>query len=477
MKGLNYRFPHSRQDSGQANRGDKSLLNQGNQGAQVIHNNRWNEHNDHSPSPLMHAMQKISVQSSQSTSANHSKKSSISKPKQTQQMSFLNYLILKKEDEEQEKQVVQQQQNQHKQQQSSFMQNNYFPNEVVVQRNMFNFLYVIGIGGFGKVWRVEHKKNGQTYAMKEMSKALIIAKKSVNSVMNERSILSNLKHPFLVNIYFAFQDRENLFLVLDYMQGGDLRYHIGRMRRFSEDQTRFFMACIFLGLEHMHSKNIIHRDIKPENLVLDKNGYVRITDLGIARVLRPDNAQDTSGTPGYMAPEVMCRQNHSYAVDYFALGVIGYEFMLGKRPYTGRSRKEIRDQILAKQVQIKRSEIPDNWSLESADFINRLIQRKPANRLGFNGPQELRQHSWFKNFPWQKLYNKELKAPFIPHQTEDNFDARQISIEDEENNELIQQNAIMLRRNSIQALFNGYELDNFTQANEPIKQQLNNSNY
>lgn len=133
------------------------------------------------------------------------------------------------------------------------------------------------------------------------------------------------------------------------------------------------MACIFLGLEHMHNNNIIHRDIKPENLVLDRLGYVRVTDMGIARILRPENAQDTSGTPGYMAPEVMCRQNHSFAVDYFALGVIGYEFMLGRRPYVGRSRKEIRDQILAKQVQIKRSDIPDGWSLEAADFINRVF--------------------------------------------------------------------------------------------------------
>ncbi|CAK70018.1 unnamed protein product (macronuclear) [Paramecium tetraurelia] len=443
MKSLNYRFPHSRQDSGQMNIA-RSQLPQGQQVINVL-NNRSNEQNcDRSPAPMVHGLQKFAVPSSQQSSANHSKKSSISKQQQPKQIGFLNYLILKDKS-----QIIQDEEKEN-------------INEPLVQKNMFNFQFVIGIGGFGKVWKVEYKKTGQIYAMKEMSKALIIAKKSVNSVMNERNILSNLKHPFLVNIYYAFQDRENLFLVLDYMQGGDLRYHIGKMRRFSEDQTRFFMACIFLGLEYMHSKNSLHRDIKPENLVLDKNGYIRITDLGIARILRPDNSQDTSGTPGYMAPEVMCRQNHSFAVDYFALGVIGYEFMLGRRPYTGRSRKEIRDQILAKQVQIKRSEIPDNWSLESADFINRLIQRKPANRLGFNGPHELRQHSWFKNFPWQKLMNKELKSPYIPNQNEDNFDARQISIEDDENNELIQQHSIMLRRNSIQSQFSGYEMDNFS---------------
>lgn len=106
---------------------------------------------------------------------------------------------------------------------------------------------------------------------------------------------------------------------------------------------------------------------------MEENGYVRITDMGIAKILKTENSQDTSGTPGYMAPEVMCRQNHSYAVDYFAIGVIGYEFMLGKRPYVGRTRKEIRDMIFAKQVQIKRSDLPDNWSLEAADFINKLL--------------------------------------------------------------------------------------------------------
>ena len=128
-----------------------------------------------------------------------------------------------------------------------------------------------------------------------------------------------------------------------------------------------------LGLEYMHNQGVIHRDIKPENIVMEQNGYVRITDMGIAKILRPENSTDTSGTPGYMAPEVMCRQNHTYAVDYFAVGVIGYEFMMGRRPYVGRSRKEIRDMIFAKQVQIRRSELPEGWSLEAADFINKCL--------------------------------------------------------------------------------------------------------
>lgn len=134
----------------------------------------------------------------------------------------------------------------------------------------------------------------------------------------------------------------------DLLTGGDLRYHIGKRRKFTEVETKFMIACMVLGLEYMHAQGVIHRDIKPENIVMEENGYVRITDMGIAKMHRTDNSSDTSGTPGYMAPEVMCRQNHSYAADYFAVGVIGYEFMLGRRPYVGRSRKEIRDMIFAK---------------------------------------------------------------------------------------------------------------------------------
>lgn len=122
------------------------------------------------------------------------------------------------------------------------------------------------------------------------------------------------------------------------------------------------MANMIIGLEYLHRNKIIHRDMKPENMVFDSEGYLRITDMGISRELREDNHQDTSGTPGYMSPEVICRKNHSYAADYFALGVMGYEFMLGRRPYVGKNRKEIRDQILAKQAMIKTDDLPNKWT-------------------------------------------------------------------------------------------------------------------
>ena len=330
-----------------------------------------------------------------------------------------------------------------------------------ISKSQFLFQYGIGKGGFGKVWRVESKKTKEHFAMKEMLKARILSKKSVNSVMNERKILSYIKHPLIVNMHFAFQDRENLYLILDLMPGGDLRYHIGRHRRFTEVQARFMISCVVLGLEHIHNSGVIHRDIKPENLVFDSKGYLCITDFGIARVWVPENAKDTSGTPGYMAPEILCRLNHGVSVDYFAIGVIVHEIMLGFRPYLGKSRKEIREEVLAKQVQVSRNDMPEGWSSEATDFINRLIQRKPINRLGYNGPEEVKSHPWLCDVDWKKLYGKELVSPFIPNENQDNFDSRVLANDPwkDENSEEVKQSALLLQTSSTQELFKGYFYD------------------
>lgn len=330
-----------------------------------------------------------------------------------------------------------------------------FDPTVSQNRNNYIFEYPIGKGGFGKVWKVISKRDKGTYAMKEMNKGRVITKRSVHSVMNERKLLSHLRNSFIVNMQFAFQDRDNLYLVMDLMPGGDLRYHISRKKRFTEQQARFFVACILSGLEYLHKDSIIHRDLKPENLVFDSRGYLHITDFGIAREWRPDNAQETSGTPGYMAPEVMCRQNHTIAADYFAVGVITYEFMMGRRPYLGRNRKEIRDAILARQAQVKPMEIPEGWSVEAADFANRLLQRKPVNRLGFHGAAEVQAHPWFYEFPWTQLKAKAVTPPFVPDVGE-NFDAKVAGQDWKDDAEAI---AVAIKQASSQSLFEGYFYD------------------
>ena len=296
--------------------------------------------------------------------------------------------------------------------------------EQSLSKSSFKFIYIIGKGGFGKVWKIEYKKTKEIYALKEMSKLKVLDKKSEKSINSEREFLSFLHHPFLVNMHYAFQDYDNLYLVMDLLSGGDLRYHISRYRCFSEEQTRFFIACMVYTLEYIHSNNVIHRDIKPENLVLDDKGYLRITDFGIAKENLPDNSSETSGTPGYMSPEVMRGKNHSFPVDFFAVGVIGYEFMIGKRPYYGKNRNEIKEQMLSTQACINKDNIRDGWSPESADFINKLLLRKVENRLGSkNGAKEMKEHPWLKYYPWKELENKTLPAPFIPEK-KDNFDKR-----------------------------------------------------
>ena len=335
-----------------------------------------------------------------------------------------------------------------------------------MNRNYFEFLYIIGRGGFGKVWKVRLKKNNELLALKEMSKAKVIDRRSEISIMSERNLLSKLHHSFIVNMYFAFQDFYNLYLVMDLLTGGDLRFHIAHKKIFTEDQTKFFIANMLLALDYIHSQNIIHRDIKPENLVLEKNGYLRITDFGVAKINEKDNSSETSGTPGYMAPEVILVQNHGPPSDFFALGVIGYEFMLGYRPYLGRGRKEIKNLIISKQAKISREELPDDWSENSRDFINLLLQRKPKKRLGYNGVNEIKEHPWMKDIDFDLLYNKKIEAPFIPPIDKENFDKKYCEGEDKVGETTLERYELYFNSELYEGVFKNYTYINKIYLNE-----------
>ena len=294
-----------------------------------------------------------------------------------------------------------------------------------------------------------------------MSKLKIIDRRSEASIKGERNLLANLNHPFIVNMYFAFQDFYNLYLVMDLLTGGDLRYHIAYKKTFTEDETKFFISNMILALEYIHSKNILHRDIKPENLVLEKSGYLRITDFGVAKINEKDNSSETSGTPGYMAPEVILVLNHSFPSDFFALGIIGYEFMKGYRPYLGRSRKEIKQLILNKQAKIKKDEIPENWSLNAVDFINKLLIRKGDKRLGHSGIIELKTHPWMEDIDWELLSQKKIKPPFVPNRSE-NYDKKYCEGEDEIGEETIERYQIYAQNDLYPDVFKNYTFCNLS---------------
>ena len=299
----------------------------------------------------------------------------------------------------------------------------------------------------------------------------MIDKNSINAIKYERELLSKLNHTLIINMHYAFQDFDNLYLVLDLLTGGDLRYQISRHPRqyFSEIQTKFFISCLVEALFYIHSQKIIHRDIKPENLVFDQNGYLHITDFGIAKFYSKNNSHETSGTPGYMAPEVMQGLNHKYSVDFYAIGVITYELMMGRRPYSGKSRKEIKEQIMGKQAKINKLEIPNGWSFEAADFANKLLQRKEVNRLGFYNENNIKEHPWLKNVDMDLIKNKKIKAPFLPKKNHDNYDKNYCGENEEMNFETLKRFEEYRLNKNYKDLFKGftfYNINNLETQNE-----------
>ena len=302
----------------------------------------------------------------------------------------------------------------------------------------FCLLYPIGRGGFGRVWKVRlkrqynskisdirlQKNKSRIFAMKEMSKAKISLKKSIKSVANERKFLEKFHFNLLCNMYYAFQDDDTLYIIMDYLSGGDLRYMICRRNFFTEEETKFIAACITLNLNYIHDKNVIHRDIKPENLVFGANGYLHLTDFGIAlEYHRGENGvRSASGTPGYMAPEAITNKRQEFSVDYFALGVIVYELMLGERPYQGKNRKEIKEQMMNLEIKLDKDDLPEDWKDENIiDFINKLLERKKKKRLGYKTDLEVKNHPYFNNISFDLIENMKFESPFI-FDTEDNFD-------------------------------------------------------
>ena len=285
--------------------------------------------------------------------------------------------------------------------------------------------YIIGRGGFSRVWKATHKKTSKLYAIKEIPKDLIVQRQSVHQIMNERKILGVLKNNFIVNMHYAFQTKTHLYMVFDMMHGGDFRHYILHEQVLDEEQLKFLAVCLIEGLNYLHSNSVVHRDIKPENIIIGDTGYFHITDFGISRMIGIPNQGIVSGTPGYMAPEIILGKEHGFLADYFAVGVILYECIIHKRPYEGNTRKEYRESVLNKRVKLFYSE-EIKFSKECIDFVNKLIKRKPEKRIGNNGFDEVKNHPWLMDYDWDKLRAHSIASPFNIV-IKDNFDEGYVS--------------------------------------------------
>ncbi|ESL09328.1 rac serine-threonine kinase [Trypanosoma rangeli SC58] len=280
---------------------------------------------------------------------------------------------------------------------------------VNVSMRDFELLTVIGLGSFGRVMRVRHKATGNIYAMKILDKQHVVQHNLVPHTNAEKLILSEISHPFVVKLYYAFQTKRHLILVLEFLCGGELFFHLQRNKRFGEERARFYTAEIGMAVEYIHSRNVLYRDLKPENLVLDREGHVVLTDFGLAkREIADDTHTHTfCGTPEYMAPELVRKSGHTTAVDWWSLGSFLYEMVDGLPPFYSTNVSEMYEMILHKPLVC-----PAKFSPELKSLLGRLLEKDPLKRMTTGA--EFRAHPFFKGLDFDKLLRREIRPEFVP---------------------------------------------------------------
>ncbi|CAK6958662.1 protein kinase C delta type-like [Scomber scombrus] len=272
------------------------------------------------------------------------------------------------------------------------------------------FLKVLGKGSFGKVLLAELKGQGQYFAVKVLKKDVVLMDDDVECTMVEKRVLSLAwENPFLTHLYSTFQSKEHLFFVMEYLNGGDLMFHIQDKGRFDLNRATFYAAEIVVGLQFLHSKGIIYRDLKLDNVMLDKDGHIKIADFGMCKenVFGEVRATTFCGTPDYIAPEILLGQKYTFSVDWWSFGVLVYEMLIGQSPFQGDDEDELFESI--------RSDTPHypRWlTKEAKNMIELLFEREPGRRLGIVG--DIRAHPFFKTINWQALERREVVPPFKP---------------------------------------------------------------
>ncbi|XP_067034025.1 ribosomal protein S6 kinase beta-1-like isoform X3 [Acropora muricata] len=291
------------------------------------------------------------------------------------------------------------------------------PKDEKVGPESFELLKVLGKGGYGKVFqvrKVDGRNKGKIFAMKVLKKAAIIrSHKDTAHTKAERNILEAVKHPFIVDLMYAFQTGGKLYLILEYLSGGELFMHLEREGIFMEDTACFYLAEIVLAMEHLHNQGIIYRDLKPENILLDTQGHVVLTDFGLCKEAVFENSLTHTfcGTIEYMAPEILTRSGHGKAVDWWSLGALMYDMLTGSPPFCGDSRKKTIDKILKGKLVL-----PPYLTVEAKDFLRKLLKRHPQARLGSgnDGTRPIKIHPFFRAVKWDDLYSKKVEPPFKP---------------------------------------------------------------
>ena len=277
----------------------------------------------------------------------------------------------------------------------------------------FEILKVIGRGAYGKVQLVKYIPTGVVYAMKSLSKRKLGQYDLVGRTVTEKNVLVKANHPNIVSARFTFQSDTKLFLVLDYIQGGELFSRLREEEKFSEKRTKLYAAQLVLAIQYLHSINVVHRDLKPENILLDKNGYLKITDFGLVKESMNQTTTTSTfcGTPEYIAPEMIEGKKYNYSVDWWSIGILIYEMLFGAPPFYDTNTNILYQMIATCKVQF-----PTDAPRDAVDIITKLLDKNPSTRLGSGptGDQEIIEHPFFKDIPWQDLLEQTIPMEYIP---------------------------------------------------------------
>jgi serine/threonine protein kinase len=281
----------------------------------------------------------------------------------------------------------------------------------------FEILKLIGKGTFGQVYQVRKKDTGRIYAMKVLQKKVIVQKKEVAHTVGERNILvrtAMADSPFIVGLKFSFQTPSELYLVTDYMSGGELFWHLQKEGRFDEKRAKFYIAELILAIQHLHQNDIVYRDLKPENILLDANGHIALCDFGLskANLTKNDTTNTFCGTTEYLAPEVLLDESgYTKMVDFWSLGVLVFEMCCGWSPFYAEDTQQMYKNIAFGKVRFPR----DTLSQEGRNFVKGLLNRNPKHRLGAtDDAEELKRHPFFGDIDWDLLTKKLITPPFKP---------------------------------------------------------------
>ena len=279
----------------------------------------------------------------------------------------------------------------------------------------FELIKLLGRGSFGEVLLARLKANKKVYAMKILNKTLLKLKKQQLHTKTERDLMVKVNCPFIVNIKSAFQDTSKLYIVSEFMQGGDMFFHMhdGKIVIFNDEKTKFYIMELVLALECLHKNNMVYRDLKPENILLDAKGHVKLTDFGLSKILEAedDKAFTICGTPQYLAPEIIKKKGYNKAVDWWSLGCVMYEMLTGKIPYAIKRGVKLNLKIYDQEVYY-----PPNISKDAKSFLSQLLVLNPNERLGSgpDGSENVKSHPYFKGINWKDVWQKKIKPPFIP---------------------------------------------------------------